>query len=395
MRLILKQHFPWREGNDFRLLIDGEEIFSEMLSSIRTAHANILLEMYLLESGVLMERFIVALIDATSRGVSVYLLFDDFGARGLTETDRRRLTDAGATLITYNPLRYGKLRRNLLRDHRKLMVVDNTVAFIGGMGLTDAFDASINPEQCWHDTAVRVRGPLVADWSAVFWANWRHWARHTSFHVKVAGFESRAQSEFVAGQAATQRGRVTGGHRFGAISIQRSFLKRVRNAEHRVWMMTAYFVPPRSLLRALRRAAQRGVDVRLLLPGQITDHPAVRYMGHRYYSSLLHSGVRIFEYQPRFLHAKLLLCDDWVSLGSSNVDRWNLLWNLEANQEVENSQFAESVHELFEKDFVLSDECHLTSWQMRPVHRRMLEWFWGKVARVLERVSTTLRRKTK
>jgi len=147
-----------------------------MLASIQSARSQVLLEMYLVESGVLMDRFIAALIEAMQRGVAVYLLFDDFGARGLTGENRRQVIQAGATLVTYNPLQYGKLRGNLLRDHRKLMVVDRGTAFIGGMGLTDAFDTTANPTLSWHDTAVLMQGPVVADWHEVFCNNWQHWA---------------------------------------------------------------------------------------------------------------------------------------------------------------------------------------------------------------------------
>jgi len=143
----------------------------------------------------------------------------------------------------------------------------------------------------------------------------------------------------------------------------------------------------------LRKAARRGVDVRLLLPGPITDHPSVRYAGRRFYHSLLRTVVRIFEYQPRFLHAKLLLCDDWVSLGSCNVDRWNLRWNLEANQEIEASQFAARVRELFATDFGVSAECHTQQWQLRSRYRKWQEWFWGRVDRLLEKMSARWLRK--
>src|SRR5690606_26145988 len=112
------------------------------------------------------------------------------------------------------------------------------------------------------------------------------------------------------------------------VEVRRSFVRAVRAAGRRVWLATAYFVPSWKLRRALRRAAHRGVDVRLLLPGPITDHPGVRHAGRRLYSRLLRNGVHIFEYQPRFSHTKLMLCDDWVSTGSSNSDRWNLHWNL-------------------------------------------------------------------
>ncbi len=384
MAIIFQRHFPWRENNDFQLLVDGGEIFSAMLASIRGAQSQIFLEMYLVESGVLLDQFIDALTDAAQRGVNIYLLFDGYGARGLSGRDRQRIIQAGIHLATYNPLRFGKIRRNLLRDHRKLLLVDTAQAFVGGMGLTDDFDAEASPHTYWHDVAVGIEGPVVLDWCAMFCRNWHSWAKQHS--SPVPGADS---IDMPAGQA----GRVAGGRHFGALSIHHFFLKRIRNAERRVWMMTAYFVPSRSLLRALRKAARHGVDVRLLLPGAKTDHPAVRYAGQRYYYALLHAGVRIFEYQPRFLHAKVLLCDDWVSLGSSNMDSWNLRWNLEANQEIENSDFAVRTRKLFEADFADSEECQLNTWQMRPRYRRVLEWFWGKVALWLEGVGSRIRRK--
>ena len=386
MAMIFQRHFPWRENNQFQLLVDGGEIFPAMLASIRAARSQIFLEMYLVESGVLLDRFIRALADAAQRGVNIYLLFDGYGARGLNARDRQRITQAGIHLAIYNPLRLGKVGRNLLRDHRKLLLVDAAQAFVGGMGLADVFAAEANPQTFWHDVAVRIEGPVVADWCAVFCHNWHYWAKQDLSPVVVPGAD---RADVLAGQA----GRIAGGRRFGALGIHHAFLKRVRNAERRVWMMTAYFVPSRSLLRALRKSAKHGVDVRLLLPGSKTDHPAIRYAGAQHYYSLLHAGVRIFEYQPRFLHAKVLMCDDWVSLGSSNMDSWNLRWNLEANQEIESSDFATRMGELFTADFADSEEYSLNTWQMRPRYRRMLEWFWGKIARWLENISARIRRK--
>lgn len=383
VRRLRRQEFPWRDGNRFQLLVDGGAIFPAMLAAIARAQSQVFLEMYLVESGSLMGQFISALLDASQRGVSICLLFDDYGARGLGQTDRRRLEQAGINVAYYNPLHYGDLRRSLLRDHRKLLVVDESMAFVGGMGITDAFDTATHPEDYWHDAAVQVEGPVVSDWHMVFRTNWRYWARQ-----KLP--EARA---WPADELAGLPGRVSGGRRFGAAGIQRSFIKRVRSAERQVWMMTAYFVPSRGLLRALRKAARRGVDVRLLLPGPITDHPSVRYAGRRFYHSLLRAGVRIFEYQPRFLHAKLLMCDDWVSLGSCNVDRWNLRWNLEANQEIEGSQFAAHVRELFVTDFGASKECHAQQWQLRSQYRKWQEWFWGRVDWLLEKMSARWLRK--
>lgn len=379
----VRQRFPWRENNRFQLLIDGGEIFAAMLSAIEGAQSQIFFEMYLVKSGQLMSRFVSALRAAAARGVTIYLLFDDFGARGFSQHDRKKLRQQGIHTSYYNPLRYGELRRNLLRDHRKLLVVDGRLAFVGGMGITDAFDNVIHPQRYWHDVAIQAEGEVVADWCVAFADNWGHWARHP-----LPDLPLRVQAD----SSMTEAGRVASGRRFGAGEIHKAFVKRARSAERRVWMMSAYFVPTRRLRRALRGAARRGVDVRLLLPGPITDHPAVRYAGRRFYQSLLRAGVRIFEYQPHFLHAKVLLCDDWVSLGSSNIDRWNLHWNLEGNQEVEDSDFADCTRALFEADLQASEECHLHHWQIRPWYRRLQEWYWGQIDNLLEWLTLRLKR---
>ena len=146
-----------------------------------------------------------------------------------------------------------------------------------------------------------------------------------------------------------------------------------------MWFATAYFVPRWRIRRALKRAAKSGIDVRLLLPGPITDHPAVRYISHRLYGQLMKNGVRIFEYQPRFFHAKSVLCDDWVAIGSSNFDRWNLRWNLEANQEINDEVLARQVKEMFEQDFSNSLEFSYEQWRQRKWFKRLQQWLWKQV----------------
>ena len=149
--------------------------------------------------------------------------------------------------------------------------------------------------------------------------------------------------------------------------------------------MSAYFVPARRFRRALRRAAQRGVDVRLLVPGARTDHPWVRHASRRFYARMLRYGVRIFEYQPSMLHAKMILCDDWVSVGSSNLDRWSLRWNLEANQEVADRGFADSAAALFESDFNVSRAISRRHWSRRAWLDRVRERIAGALDRYTDR----------
>lgn len=361
--------FPWRPGNRFELLADGWYFFPRMLEAVDTARYHVLLEMYLFESGAVATRFIDAFVRAAGRGVTVKLLLDDFGARGLTRQDREKLAGSGVDLVVYNPLRFRKWLRNIFRDHRKLMVVDGELAFIGGAGITDAFEAPGHPELSWRETVVCARGPVVADWQTLFLGTWN---RHVSKSPHLSQPVPPAVADGIPGRVAITRA-------LAAQEIKRSLYNRARQAEKRLWIATAYFVPSRKLRRMLEQADRRGVDVRLLLPGVRTDHPAIRHAGRRFYSDLLRVGVRIFEYQPRFLHAKTVLCDDWTSIGSSNFDRWNLRWNLEANQEIDDAAFAQAVQLMFEEDFRHSVECHYEDWRRRPWHARWRESLWGRV----------------
>lgn len=368
--------FPWRDNNRFQLLIDGDKFYPAMLQAITGAQSHILLEMYLVESGHVADRFIDALLEGAGRGVTVCLLLDDYGARGLHRRDRERLRQNGVTVLFFNRLRYGELRRNFFRDHRKLLVVDGRLAFVGGAGITDQFESAQDPRRRWRETMVAIAGPVVADWQALFCATWR----------QVAAAPLSLPPPRFDPAAGTQRGRVNYTRGVFYPEIKRTVITRVRGARTKVWMATAYFVPAMKLRRALRQAAGRGVDVRLLLPGDYTDHPAVRHAGRRFYQRLLRHGVHIYEYQPRFTHSKILLCDDWVTIGSSNIDRWTLRWNLEANQEVDDAGFAAEVSAMLERDFQDSVECLLADWRQRPWHRRALEAFWGRVDIWLERL---------
>ncbi len=364
-----KYRFPVREGNRFRLLVDGGEFFPPMLAGIYDARHYVLLEMYLFESGTVADRFIEALCAAAARGVRACLLLDDFGALFLRKADRQRLTAGGVALVFFNPLRFGLRFTNLSRTHRKILVIDGATAFTGGAGISDQFDPQARPDDFWHETMLEIRGPCVRDWQELFQEGWERWGDPLDIALP--------RPALLAGGAP---GRVVVHSRALARSgILRTFIKRIRQSEDRVWLATAYFLPSWTLRRALRRGAMNGLDVRVLLPGPRTDHPAVRAIGRRFYEKMLRDGVRVFEYQPRFLHAKLLLVGTWLSIGSSNLDRWNHRWNLEANQELEDPAILARVLELFAGDFAASREVQYTDWLRRPWLGRLAEAFWGVI----------------
>ena len=365
--------WPWRTGNSFRLLDGGGEFFPELLAAIEAARASVLLEMYLVRSGVIVTQFIAALSAAARRGVRVRVMFDAFGSLGLSRADRNRLLEAGVQLRFFNPLEPRKRLGNLLRDHRKLLVTDGCTAFVGGTGLTDEFAAGL-ARAPWREVMVRIEGPVVADWQQAFARIWRRGGAPLDVPPPPPSAPRAGAAGRLSLSEARQRSVLANG-----------VLRRLDTSIQRAWIMSAYFVPARRFRAALGRAARRGVDVRLLVPGARTDHPWVRYASRRFYARMLRSGVRIYEYQPAMLHGKVILCDDWVSVGSSNLDRWSLRWNLEANQEVADTRFADTAATLFERDFTVSRLISRRHWHERAWLDRLRENIAGAIDRHLDR----------
>jgi phosphatidylserine/phosphatidylglycerophosphate/cardiolipin synthase-like enzyme len=343
-----------------------------MLEAIDRANRYVLLEMYLVTSSLIATRFLEAMVRARLRGVRVCALLDGFGALGLTRADRRGLLDAGVELRFYNPLGLGKGFANLLRDHRKLLLLDGVLAYVGGAGLTQEF-APQGGRGPWRELMVEIRGPVVRDWQHAFARSWGRCGTPLGL----------ADPPPCLPDPHGAPGRLSLSEARQHSVLANGVLRCIDQAIRRVWIMSAYFVPSRRFRKALRRAARRGVDVRLLLPGPRTDHPWVRYAARRFYAKLLRSGVRVFEYQPSMLHAKMILCDDWVSVGSSNLDRWSFRWNLEANQEIASAAVAERAADLFAKDFVLSRQISRHQWRQRARLDRLREQIAGALDRLL------------
>lgn len=362
--------WPWRRGNRFELLDESERFFGRMLESIAAARQYVLLEMYLTQSGVVSGWFVAALAQAARDGRRVCMVLDGFGSMGLSQAERRRLRDSGVELRFFNPVRWQNgILCNLQRDHRKLLLVDGQVAFVGGAGLTDEFALGGRDGWPWRDLMVEMSGPIVGDWQRAFALTWHQ-----------CGGDARSLAVALAQEPAEgSRGRVvlSEARARRRSALARGVVKRVARAGQRVWIMSAYFVPSRRLRKALRQAARRGVDVRLLVPGPKTDHPWVRHAARRFYGKMLRSRVKIYEYQPRMLHGKMILCDDWVSIGSANLDRWSFRWNLEANQEIDDPAFAGIAAQVFARDCGLSVPLNRRRWPQRAWMDRLRERIAG------------------
>ena len=370
--MAIRNPYPERDGNCFRLLAGADAFLPVMELAIHRARHYVLFEQYLISSGSVATRFIDAFSACVQRGVQVYMLIDHFGARKLSATDRQRITDAGIALLFYNPAYLSHFFRGLPRNHCKVLLIDGELAYSGGAGITDDYEAQ-GSSLPWHDVIVEMQGPVVSDWQNQFIRIWQQWG--DEIHVP----------ETSPKEPGSQSGRLALSLRGRKKFIRTSLLAQVRSASDRVWLGTAYYLPGHRMLRALRAAVKRGVDVRLLLPGEINDHPTVYHAGRRYYHNLLRHGVRIFEYQPAFMHAKLYICDDWCSVGSCNMDRWGLRWNLEVNLESSDPALSKEAELFFNDALAHSREITLDAWLKRPLKDRSKEWLFGYLDLIIER----------
>jgi phosphatidylserine/phosphatidylglycerophosphate/cardiolipin synthase-like enzyme len=276
------------------LLVDGRQFFPLMLEAIAKARRYVLLEIYLFESGAVATRFIDAFVRAASHGVKVKLLLDDFGALGLSPQDRERLIQGGVELLLYNPIHFSKHLRNMLRDHRKLLIVDGEVAFVSGAGITDEFDFPENPEQSWRETATRIRGPVLVDWQELFV---RLLERHVPNPLELPVRASRRCR------------RHAGASRLPRLWRDRTSSVRCtarRHAQHRVWSATAISGVTQG--PALAQAGSPAVwTCGCCCPART---PITRRSATRRRFTPASVARRRTEYQPRFFARQTILMHD-------------------------------------------------------------------------------------
>lgn len=362
--------YSWRYNNAFEVLVDGNAYFSSMLSEIKKAKRNILLEHYLFESGHIASAFILELCNAKKRGVEVTVLLDDYGSGALSEKDRITLNKHDIQLSFYNPASIYHFGKSLRRDHRKLLSIDNKIAFIGGAGITDEFSPEAY-DNYWHDVILKIEGDIVTDLNHSFFNVYGNQAVIPDKRKNYPHFDYINKSRVLI-SSGTERN-----------EIIRSIIKHIRSSKKQVWLTSPYFISSWKIRRALRYAASKDVDVRLLFPGNISDHKWVSYGIRRYYQRLLRAGISVYEFQPRFTHAKIILCDDVYSIGSSNFDRWNQFLNLDVNIEVYDEKSRGEILQLFESNFLQSKLITLHNWKNRSVLYQVKEGISGIMIKIL------------
>jgi cardiolipin synthase len=357
-------------GNRVQALVNGEQIFADMLEAIGRARKTITFEMYIYWKGSIGEQFTAALVERAQAGVKVHVLIDALGSQKIEQGVIERMKDAGVQVRLYNPVRWNSIARMNNRTHRKILVVDGGVGYTGGVGIGDEWTGDAQDAQHWRDTHFRLEGPAVAQMQAAFMENW----------IEVTGDVLHGSDYFPQlAQAGTQLAQFfvssPGG---GGESAQLLYLLSIAAAGRSIQLSAAYFVPDDNEVRQLLAARKRGVRVQIIVPGPLTDSAAVRRASRSTWGELLRAGVEIYEYQPTFYHVKVMTVDGlWVSVGSTNFDTRSFSTNDEANLNVYDRGFAQAQEKIFAQDLERSRRITLEEWERRPLREKLYEHTMG------------------
>jgi cardiolipin synthase A/B len=369
-------------GNQVTLLNSGAEYFPALLAEIEDAKVEIYLESYIFADDSVGHQVASALCRAAARGVQVNVTVDGFGGRNFSADFMPRLTAAGVRAMIYRPEigRFHIRRHRLRRLHRKLVVVDGRVAFIGGINIIDDDNAPLDMRPR-YDYAVRLEGPTLGQihhavrrmWEVVSWANFK---RRFRLATPIATF-----CEDAGHQAAAFLIRDNIRHRH---DILNAYLAAIDSAQREILIANAYFLPGVRFGRALQAAARRGVKITVLLQGK-TDHPLLRFAAQALYAAALENRIRVFEYEKSFMHAKVAVVDGyWATVGSSNIDPFSLLIAKEANLVVRDAGFADELRRSINN--AIADggrEMLPEELSQQAFHSKLLRWLAYGVVRLL------------
>ena len=367
---------PLIAGNKLTLLNDGPQTMSAMMAAIKTAKDHVNLETYIFGDEGLGEEFADLLIQKQREGVQINVIYDSIGSIKTKPEFFQRLRDGGINLLEYNPV--NPFKRMISwhlnnRDHRKILIVDGMIAFTGGINITDDYSSSSlfrsrsrsRSNLGWRDTHIQVEGPAVASLQWLFMQTW----------VSQKTDDLAARKYFPPLKPVGDKiVRVIASAPDGDYEIYKAYILAMQEAKLSIHITNSYFVPDAQMIEALTKAAQRGLDVKIVFPG-ISDAGLVMHAGRSFYSQLLASGVRIFELQASVLHAKTAVIDGyWSTVGSTNLDMRSFLHNSEVNLIALDRGFGSIMENAFNEDVKNSIEVTSEKWEQRPFSDRLREW---------------------
>ena len=376
---------PLTAGNKAVLLEDGPATYRAMLAAIAAAKDHIHLETYIIDDDEVGKQFADALIAKQQKGVQVLLIHDSVGTLGTPDAFFKRLTDTGIKVLEFNPVNPAQARDREWelnqRDHRKLLIVDGRIAFLGGINISGVYSSGsfasggsggkpgekAGDGTPWRDTHIQLEGPVVAEFQKMFIETWREQKGEPMMQRNHYPTPERLGRDVVRALASSPKDNYS--------AIYATLLSAIGSAETSVYLTNAYFAPDPQLLAALEDAARRGVDVKLILPSK-TDSWLIFHAGRNYYHRLLKAGVKIYERQDVILHTKAGSVDGvWSTVGSTNLDWRSFLHNYELNAVVLGAEFGAQLQRMFDADLARSRQITLAEWKRRSLTLRAQELF--------------------
>jgi cardiolipin synthase A/B len=380
-------------GNKVALFENGPSTYTAMNRAIASAKDHINMETYIIEDDEVGRAFVQALVSRQRAGVQVNLIYDSVGSINTPKTFFEPLIEAGVNVLEFNPVNPLTAKKGWQinqRDHRKLLIVDGKTVFLGGINISAVYSggsaarrkpAKAESEKLpWRDTHMQIDGPVVASFQRMFMSTW---AKQKGEPLKERIYFPSIKAEgkeVIRAISSSSDDMPTSGAQAAATSsdgastqIYSTLLSAIDNARTSIFLTNAYFVPDHQLIDRLKQAVQRGVDVKIILPGH-TDSALVFNAGRSHYTNMIQGGIEIYERRDKLLHSKTVLIDGvWSSVGSSNLDWRSFLHNDEVSAVVLGTEFGQQMQTMFDKDLAASQQVTLEQWQARPVMQRVKE----------------------
>jgi cardiolipin synthase len=357
---------PIQSGNRVEVLQNGDEFFPALLRDIEAAQHNVHLETYVWWQGEICGQVARALAGKARQGVEVRLTLDAVGSNKGDKKLFEEMEKAGVRIAIFHPFRIQDIGLINNRTHRKLAVLDGSIGYVFGHGISEEWTGHGQDELHWRDTGVRIEGPVVNAIQAVFAENW---VEQTAEVLLGEEYFPRL------GPAGEVRAHVTASSPQGGVSrLELLFKLAVGSAQKELLIQNPYFIPDAEMVGLLQQAAKRGVKVRIILPGTVTDSSVVLHAGHRRYEQLLSHGIEIYEHQRTLVHQKVMIVDGlWSHVGSTNFDDRSFDINDEASVGLIDSAVAAQLRAAFDRDLRACDRLTLEEWQQRSAWHRFID----------------------
>ena len=358
------------DNNSVQLLFNGENKFPELIKSLKAAKHHIHIEYYIYENDVIGNEIAEILIAKAKEGVEVRFIYDDYGSRGIRSNIAKQLRSEGVEAYPFYAINFVRLANRInYRNHRKIIVIDGTIGYVGGINISDKYINSSKNKLFWRDTHLKIAGDTVLALQLTFLMDWNFCANdnigftHAYFPIK------RQQKNY--GDQLVQI--VTSGPDSDYQNILYSLIQTILLAKKELLITTPYFIPSNSFMNAVKIASLSGVDVKLLIPG-VSDSNIVNMTSQSFYQELLEAGVKIYRYNKGFVHAKTLVCDELVSIvGTANLDNRSFDLNFEVNAVVYDKNIASQLSQQFHLDLASSEEILLEEWKKRAWYKKFIE----------------------